>query len=169
MAWVVATCALPQALVSCGTILLRQQMPCCFAGFFRPAPHPLVRVRRRRLNSWMLKRRWRWGAWCPLIHFHNRFVLHFLLAAQAVELGRVVLAVGGMTCASCVLSLETVLRQLPGVQQVEVNLATGQVRLHCNLGVGACERKGAQAAPRCGGGPGHGAGEAALALGCGCV
>jgi P-type Cu+ transporter len=37
------------------------------------------------------------------------------------------LRVGGMSCASCVVSLEAILGQVPRVQQVSVNLATERV------------------------------------------
>lgn len=39
---------------------------------------------------------------------------------------RIILRIGGMSCASCVARIETVLRSLNGVQQASVNLATGQ-------------------------------------------
>lgn len=50
-----------------------------------------------------------------------------LAPTQAVEPGSVVLEVGGMTCASCVASLEGALKAVPGVLEVTVNLMTAQV------------------------------------------
>ncbi len=42
------------------------------------------------------------------------------------------LAVEGMTCASCVARVEKALRQVPGVQQASVNLATEQATVACD-------------------------------------
>jgi Cu+-exporting ATPase len=42
---------------------------------------------------------------------------------------RIDLAIGGMTCASCVSRVETVLRRVPGVREVAVNLATETARV----------------------------------------
>jgi Cu+-exporting ATPase len=47
------------------------------------------------------------------------------------------LAIGGMTCASCVARVEKVLRRVPGVGQVSVNLATEQA--HVRAGPGATD------------------------------
>jgi Cu+-exporting ATPase len=44
------------------------------------------------------------------------------------------LAVGGMTCASCVARVERALARVPGVLSVQVNLATGQARLRALAG-----------------------------------
>lgn len=41
----------------------------------------------------------------------------------------ITLKVGGMTCMGCVGSVKRMLGQLPGVQAVEVDLASGQVRI----------------------------------------
>ncbi|CAL8477265.1 heavy metal translocating P-type ATPase [Caballeronia sp. S22] len=42
------------------------------------------------------------------------------------------LAVSGMTCASCVARVEKVLRRVPGVESVAVNLATEKATVHAN-------------------------------------
>jgi Cu+-exporting ATPase len=39
------------------------------------------------------------------------------------------LSVGGMTCASCVMRVERALKNVPGVQDVSVNLATESARV----------------------------------------
>jgi Cu+-exporting ATPase len=39
------------------------------------------------------------------------------------------LSVGGMTCASCVMRVERALKNVPGVQDVSVNLATESARI----------------------------------------
>jgi P-type Cu+ transporter len=49
--------------------------------------------------------------------------------AMASEGGVMDLGIGGMTCASCVGRVERVLRKLPGVQEVSVNLATESARV----------------------------------------
>ena len=38
--------------------------------------------------------------------------------------------VAGMSCGSCVRHIELALRELPGVERVEVELASGRVRVH---------------------------------------
>ena len=50
---------------------------------------------------------------------------------MAVEDGArtVTLEVGGMTCASCIRSVERALEGVPGVLDVAVNLATGDARV----------------------------------------
>src|SRR5687768_6112035 len=45
------------------------------------------------------------------------------------------LGVGGMSCASCVVSLEAALGQVPGVQRVSVNLATERATVSLDLDV----------------------------------
>ena len=42
---------------------------------------------------------------------------------------RVTLAIGGMSCANCVASVDRSLRALPGVLNVQVDLATGQAQV----------------------------------------
>ncbi len=42
----------------------------------------------------------------------------------------------GMTCEHCVRSVSTEIGKLPGVQAVEVDLATGAVRVHSDTAVG---------------------------------
>ena len=42
------------------------------------------------------------------------------------------LAVSGMTCASCVARVEKVLKRVPGVESVAVNLATEKAIVHAN-------------------------------------
>jgi cation transport ATPase len=57
--------------------------------------------------------------------------LNMLLCAcvtlQAAEPGSVILEVGGMSCASCVATLESAIKASPGVLEASVNLATNQV------------------------------------------
>ncbi len=48
--------------------------------------------------------------------------------AQANEVGTVTLDVEGMTCASCVSTVERALSGVAGVMEAHVNLVTGQVR-----------------------------------------
>ncbi len=52
--------------------------------------------------------------------------------AQAVEIE---LAIGGMTCASCVGRVERALRKVPGVLGADVNLATEHARVHATAGI----------------------------------
>ncbi len=46
------------------------------------------------------------------------------------------IAIGGMTCASCVARVERVLRQVPGVRDASVNLATESARVVVDPGHG---------------------------------
>ncbi|SAK67840.1 cation-transporting ATPase membrane protein [Caballeronia fortuita] len=63
------------------------------------------------------------------------------------------LAVSGMTCASCVARVEKVLKRVPGVESVAVNLATEKATVHANRGVtddqlvAAVAKAGYEAAP----------------------
>src|ERR1700761_1950415 len=63
------------------------------------------------------------------------------------------LAVSGMTCASCVARVEKVLRRVPGVESVAVNLATEKATVHANGAVtddqlvAAVAKAGYEAAP----------------------
>ena len=56
-------------------------------------------------------------------------VKDFSCVFQVSELGTVLLLVKGMTCASCVGSIESGLKGLPGVTDVQVNLMSGQARV----------------------------------------
>ncbi|SAL77296.1 cation-transporting ATPase membrane protein [Caballeronia peredens] len=63
------------------------------------------------------------------------------------------LAVSGMTCASCVMRVEKVLRRVPGVESVAVNLATEKATIHASAAVSdeqlvaAVAKAGYEAAP----------------------
>ena len=67
----------------------------------------------------------------PLLLFPS-----FLMHTQVAELGTVLLLVRGMTCASCVGSLEAHLRGLAGVTGVQVNLMSGQAKVEHDPKVG---------------------------------
>ena len=49
------------------------------------------------------------------------------------------ISVGGMTCASCVMRVERALRQVPGVDDVAVNLATESARISVAAGEGTAD------------------------------
>jgi Cu+-exporting ATPase len=73
---------------------------------------------------------------------------------QVVAVQKFDLAIGGMTCASCVARVEKVLGRVPGVSAVAVNLATETAHVEAGPGVGlaamvaAVEGAGYQAAAR---------------------
>lgn len=46
----------------------------------------------------------------------------------------ITLTVHGMSCMGCVNSVKRLLSELPGVQGVEVDLASGQVQVRCTPG-----------------------------------
>src|SRR3989475_10830142 len=48
------------------------------------------------------------------------------IQAQPMAEGRAMLALEGMTCASCAMRIEKGLRKVPGVKEASVNLATEQ-------------------------------------------
>ena len=45
---------------------------------------------------------------------------------------KIVIAVAGMSCQGCVQSVTAALQALPGVEQVEVSLASGQASIACD-------------------------------------
>ena len=49
--------------------------------------------------------------------------------SEAADSGRVELAVSGMTCSGCAATVQRVLARVPGVQQVEVDLAAGRAQV----------------------------------------
>src|SRR5690606_41201780 len=53
-------------------------------------------------------------------------------AGYSVSVEPIELAIGGMTCASCVARLEQVLNRVPGVTGAAVNLATEKARIHAS-------------------------------------
>lgn len=60
----------------------------------------------------------------------------------SVDMTQFELAIGGMTCASCVSRIEKVLKRVPGVQDVTVNLATERAHITTapNVGITALEQ-----------------------------
>ncbi|HRE17192.1 MAG TPA: heavy metal-associated domain-containing protein, partial [Rhodocyclaceae bacterium] len=55
-----------------------------------------------------------------------------LICRQVSKMDIQVIKVGGMKCESCVRSVTSALTAVPGVQSVEVLLAAGEARVHCD-------------------------------------
>ncbi len=51
---------------------------------------------------------------------------HLLSPGSAANPGKVTISVGGMTCAACVRRVENALKEVDGVQDASVNLATAR-------------------------------------------
>ena len=68
-------------------------------------------------------------------------------AGYGVATREIDLAIGGMTCASCVAHVEKALAQVPGVESASVNLATerARVRMSPDVEIGTLQRAVAQA------------------------
>src|SRR5450759_1685354 len=57
-----------------------------------------------------------------------------MVTGETKQLRKITLQIAGMTCASCVIHNEEALKELPGVEKVVVNLATGKAGVEYDPG-----------------------------------